>query len=258
MHILLKSLTIVSSLIAGLHAMESDPGNPEFPNEIAGAVLTEIVKDNYIKEDFESFIEIVRSLKTVCKAWNAKIDRSFMHEAMVLGCELIFPEFLGGKLIFRPAMIGDMGKIELKISDLWNPLGGTFNLSQCSYTANYLSISTGYRKVQRPENRGKMEIWFAPRFLIEKELGAMAGYFKPLMDSWKQDHAPVGIFWTTNENNLYDYEYLTTENMERLSKTNLYGNYQKRLIILGGMFLQFLPWGRASCGDEEFQVSFVN
>ena len=225
MNILLKSLTIVSSLIAGLHAMECDSNNPELPNEMTHAVLTEIVKDNYIKEDFENFIEIVRPLRTVCKDWNSIIDKKFMHKAMVLGCELICPGFLNGKLIYTPQ---DGGKvIELLISDLWNPLEGTFDLLQCGDTGEYLSISTGYHKGNRPENDGKVEIWFAPRFLVKKEIDTTAGYLKAIFPSKWSESAQVGMLVTSGWGMLCMYDYLTTENVDNLSKINLYENWKK-------------------------------
>lgn len=144
------------------------------------------------------------------------------------GHEAIYQRFLNGVLIYRPDGKSDNGRINLRISDLVNPLEGTFDLSQCGDTGNYLSISTGYRKVKRPENASKVEIWFAPRFLIERELGTTAGHFKPIIDNWKQDVAPVGMFWTWGDwDDLGWYDYLTTENMENLSKIDLYENWKK-------------------------------
>ena len=230
MNILLKSLTIVSSLIAGLQAIESDSNKPELPNEMTYAVLTEFVKDNYIKEDFENFIEIVRPLRTVCQTWNAIIDNNFMHKAMALGCEQICPGFLNGKLIYTPQ---DGGKvIELLISDLWNPLEGTFDLSQCGDTGNYLSISTGYRKGKRPENADKLEIWFAPRFLVENEIDTTAGHLKIIFPSKWPESAQVGMLVTWGGSYKMDeYGYLTTENVDNLSKINLYENWRRAAIL---------------------------
>jgi|GEM_PF-4995547 len=68
MNILLKSLTITLSLIAGLPAMENkntDLGNCAL--EFTSKILTEVVKDNYIDLIFPQFIESVRPLRTVCK-----------------------------------------------------------------------------------------------------------------------------------------------------------------------------------------------
>jgi serine/threonine protein kinase len=144
------------------------------------------------------------------------------------GHEAIYQRFLNGVLIYRPNGDGnDNGRINLPIRELGNPLEGTFDLSRCGDTGKYLSIATGYRKGKKPENASKVEIWFAPRFLIEKELNGSAAHFKPIMGNWKQE-APVGMFCTWGGwDSLSDYDYLTTESMDNLSKINLYENWTK-------------------------------
>lgn len=138
------------------------------------------------------------------------------------GYEEIYQRFLGGKLIYRPQEGSDVGRIEMPISALQNPLEGTFDLSQCGDTGKYLNISTGYRKEKRPENVNKVEIWFAPRFLIEQELQTTASHFQGIMGNW-YDTAPVGIFWTWGRwNNLSDYDYLVTLTMNDFYSDNLY------------------------------------
>jgi len=119
--------------------------------------------------------------------------------------EAIYKRFLNGKLVYKPDI---NSKVELRIADLKDPLNGTFDLSRCGNTGNYLSISTGYRKRKKPENASKLEIWFAPRFLIEKELNTTAAHFKPIMGAWNKE-VPVGIFWTWGGwDNLGWYDYL--------------------------------------------------
>lgn len=83
--------------------------------------------------------------------------------------EHIYTRFLKGTLIYGPNPQNGQG-IELKISDLINPLEGMFDLSQCGHTSEFVSISTGYRKEMKLENKGKYEIFLAPRFMIEKKL----------------------------------------------------------------------------------------
>ena len=82
------------------------------------------------------------------------------------GHENIYERFLKGKLVYRPTEGSDVGKIELPIAALANPLEGTFDLSRCGDAAQYLSINTGIRKVQAPANASKVEIWFTPLFLV--------------------------------------------------------------------------------------------
>lgn len=88
--------------------------------------------------------------------------------------EDIHDRFLKGKLIYKPNKDNDIGKMELRIADLANPLEGEFDLSKCGDAGQYLSINTGYRKGFRPENKDKVDIWFTPRFLADRELSTMA------------------------------------------------------------------------------------
>ena len=93
------------------------------------------------------------------------------------GYEEVYERFLKGKLIYKPQEGSDVGRIDLPIAALANPLEGTFDLSKCGDAGNYFSISTGYRKQKIAKNESKVEIWFAPRFLIEKELKTTASHF---------------------------------------------------------------------------------
>jgi len=158
------------------------------------------------------------------------------------GYEAIYQEFLNGTLIYTDPQSGN--KITLPIRDLTNPLEGTFNLSRCGDTGKYLSISTGYRKRKKPENANKVEIWIAPRFLIEKELNDMAAHFETIMGNWKQE-AQVGIFWTWGgwAADDPDMDYLTTKNMGDLSKNDLYENWRTRESRYRAYFLR-----HATCG----------
>ena len=138
------------------------------------------------------------------------------------GYEEIYEMFLKGVLVYRPQEGSDVGKVEMPIAALDNPLGGTFDLSYCGDTGKYLSISTGYKKRKIAKNAEKLEIWFAPRFLIEKELETSATHFNSVFDSWNIS-APVGIFWTWGGWDRLDYfDSLTTKSMEDLETQNLY------------------------------------
>lgn len=253
MNILLKSLTITWSLFGGLQAMEIENNSPgNCAPEVACKFLLEVVKDNYIKHDFTNFLESVRPLREVCSDWNQIIDKGFMHKAMVLGCQQICPEFLNGKLIYRPKEGSDEGMVVFNILDLWNPLQGTFNLSKCGDTGQYLSISTGYRKVKKAENADKVEIWFTPWFL--KEIFPV---------KW-EDSAGVGIFWNWGGwNNLGWYDYLTSESADNLSKINLYEHWRKsalRNVSVNGVTMVMRTAalaGRESVGCGRYVSCFV-
>jgi hypothetical protein len=150
---------------------------------------------------------------------------------IVIGNEEIYRRFIQGKLIYKPDPNSDTGKLEFPISDLASPLEGNFDLTGCGESSQYLSISTGYRKGKKAQNSNKIEIWIAPRFLIEKEINSTAIHFQPIMDEWNSAAAPIGVFWTWGDwDDIGWYEYLATESNATLSNDNL---YEKWLFAIG-------------------------
>ena len=145
------------------------------------------------------------------------------------GYEDIYQRFLKGVLVYRPTQGSDVGKIELPIGALSNPLEGMFDLSRCGDTGKYLSIATGYRKGKNPQNKDKVEIWIAPRFMIEKELATTADHFKDIMDKWNKDRAPVGLFWTYGgwAADDHDMAYLTDNSFDQVGDSDLWEKYKK-------------------------------
>src|SRR3990167_6355937 len=157
------------------------------------------------------------------------------------GHEDIYERFLKGVLVYRPNEGSDVGKIELPIAALANPLEGTFDLSRCGDAAQYLSINTGIRKVQTPANASKVEIWFTPRFLVDKEMLQLAKnhHMREIIGNWDAARAPIGIFWTWGgwnaENQISYCDYLTTESMNDMGAENVFKKYQKRKSRRGGL-----------------------
>ena len=145
------------------------------------------------------------------------------------GYEDIYKRFLKGALVYRPTPGSDAGKIELPIGALANPLEGMFDLSWCGDTGKYLSIATGYRKGKNPQNKDKVEIWIAPRFMIEKELATTAGHFKEIMGKWNKDRAPVGLFWTYGvwAADDHDMDYLTDNSFDQVGDSDFWEKYKK-------------------------------
>jgi len=138
--------------------------------------------------------------------------------AIARGNEAIYELFRGGRLLYE-------GREVAQIATTFNPatLEGTFDLSRCGDAGRYLSIHTGYRKGKRAENKDKLEIWFVPKFLVERDLATTAAHFRPIMDQWT---APIGIFWTWgNWDNLGWYDYLVRKTPEELTSKNLYENW---------------------------------
>lgn len=143
--------------------------------------------------------------------------------------------YLNGRLIYKPNQDNDIGKIEMRVADLANSLDGTFDLSQCGNAGKYLSISTGYKKGWKSENDKKIEIWFVPRFLVEKQINGNASHFKTIFPAQWQKTAPVGIFWTGGGwKNIGNYNYLTNRNLDCLSNNNLHAYYTQARSIRNG------------------------
>ena len=137
-------------------------------------------------------------------------------------------QFMRGKLIYKPDpnIVGkaqsDRETRVFPIGSLLNPFEGEFDLTGCENTWKYLSIHAGYKKEKIAANKYKVEIWFVPRFVIERELNGAARHFQTIMNSWSADLAPIGIFWTEENEDLKYYDYLTTQSPENLSDNNLY------------------------------------
>jgi hypothetical protein len=200
----------------------------QLPVEVKDSILKETLMLDRLQN--KSFFEVCKNLSLVCQNW-----KQTRENAKRWVCDYFniaeknkddFWRFFEGKLIYRPNLNRDEGRVHLFISALPNPLEGEFDLSSCGDTGKVLSINTGYRKGKKEENANKTEIWTAPWFLIEGELDTMATHFKPTMDSWKQEQAPVGMFWTWGGcDNLARYDYLASESTINLSKNDLYKNW---------------------------------
>lgn len=141
------------------------------------------------------------------------------------GYEDIYRLLIGGKLIYKPNQDNDDGRIEIPFSTLAKPLKGTFDLSRFGDIGQYISISTGYRKEQKAENKDKTEVWIVPKFIVEKNLSSSAKHLAPIMHKFT---SPIGIFWTcggrdNSTEQMEWYDYLTTQNFADISNgENLY------------------------------------
>jgi len=142
-----------------------------------------------------------------------------------LGHEEDYLRFINGILIYKPNKDNDLGRIEIPFSSLSNPLEGTFDLSECGDTGQYLSISTGYRKGKKAGNASKVEVWIVSKFVVEREVSSSARHLAPILGSFT---SPLGLFWTSGGwDNMDWYDYLTSSSFEEISSENLYENYKK-------------------------------
>lgn len=195
-------------------------------------LLKEICQDPYEQacQDFQRDEETQQPLSSQLLAQKKGLFEKYQiyksHHALLIQngyTEESFQHFLNGKLIYRPNVNSDEGKIEMCIVDLVNPLESEFDLSGCGDAGQYLSINTGYRKGKIAANANKLEIWFVPKFLVEKELNTTAGHFRGIMSKWT---APIGIFWTWGGwDKMEWYDYMVTKTPNELSQKNLYENW---------------------------------
>jgi hypothetical protein len=143
--------------------------------------------------------------------------------AIARGYEEIYERFLRGVLIYKPNKDNDIGRIDLPIASLLNPLESMFDLSRCGNAGQYLSISTGYRKGKVAANSSKYEVWIAPKFVVASEVGRTASHYRDIMSTWS---APFGLFYTYGGwDKLEWYDYLVTSSPEEISSKNLYENW---------------------------------
>lgn len=147
--------------------------------------------------------------------------------------EETYQTFLNGKLVYRPTPGSDEGKIELKISDFLNPFKGTFNLSSCDYTSQYLTITTD-PSVFFKRDTDKLNMLIAPHFLIHKYISTTTKPFENIMAKWKKDTAPVAIFWRCgSDDDLTWFDYLVSSSSSIMSSRNLYENWLSSVACAG-------------------------
>ncbi|RZI45263.1 hypothetical protein [Candidatus Finniella inopinata] len=138
--------------------------------------------------------------------------------------EAIYKKFLTGKLIYRPTPGNDDGMKVFSIADLSYPLGGTFDLSKFGDTWQHLNIATGYRTGKSEKNRSKVEMWIAPRFLIDQTRCSSTDPFIGIMGNWSTD---IGLFWTWGGWPVhYDtMDSLTNKTFDQLGHKNLFEHW---------------------------------
>jgi hypothetical protein len=238
MHAIKKSLSsavVLTTFLLTTSAFAMDAVPSEFPHEVKSLIVKQAAYQKCEEEKIPVTLnKTLGNLALVCKEWKGIIVDEMTVGAPswkawygVVGHENIYQQFLNGTLIYRPNPQSDEGMIQLKISGLINPLEGTFDLSKCSDAGKDLSISTGYRKGMKSENKDKLEIWLAPRFMIEKKLKSSASHLEPIMGNWKEETAPIGILWSWGAwEDLSWYDYLTSQGASVISSKNLYDNWQ--------------------------------
>ena len=150
---------------------------------------------------------------------------------------------LDGKLIYT---LDSGEKTPFSIKNLVK-INGTFDSSDEIFREIYENLlitidPEQFFSVKEISNRLVMLI--APRFLIEEKIGSSAKPFEQIMDNWKEDQAPIGIFWRMEDwKDLGWYNYLTSKNVTEISKINLYDNLDlSRTRITRPTPLLPVPW----------------
>ncbi len=174
-------------------------------------------------------------LRLVCKRWRNVLDVSSQEDnkgageddkgpgssVMVMSvmetCMKLYrssvdlDRFLKGVLQYKLNTDNDEGMVTLKISDFKN---GTFDLSECGGTAENLVITTNLSEFFA-EHEDKVVIGFFLRYLVKKQIDTTASHFKPIMEKWDRDKAPVSIFLRWGSwNDLTWYDYITQSTFE--------------------------------------------
>jgi hypothetical protein len=191
------------------------------------------------KHDLEHRLEQERALKSLVITQQSTLSRAVGRGVVIpeiaKGYEEGYLQFINGKLIYSPIPGNNVGRIDLPIAELANPLMGIFDLSRCGNTGQYLSIATGYKNGQISANAKKTEIWLAPRFLIKNEIRTSPVHFKEIMDDW-QPTAPLGIFWTWGSHAAAadNFDYLANQSIADISNNNLFEKWSAAKRSHGG------------------------
>lgn len=105
-----------------------------------------------------------------------ELSRHIVIPEIARGHEVVYRQFLRGKVVYKPNKNNDEGREEFSISSLPNPLRGTFDIRKCGDSDKHLSISTGFRTEKNPSNASKYEVWIVPQFVLQKDPRAKALY----------------------------------------------------------------------------------
>ncbi len=165
-----------------------------------------------------------------------------LHEVSanpVLNGELVYTPQKGEKKLFKiMELIKEDGSIDLSNKDVFGD------------AADHLLITTDPEKFFNViQNSKRLIILIAPKFLIEEKLESPAvKHFQPIMGKWKEDKAPIGIFFRMESwDDLSGYDYLTNVNLVTLSENNLFKNWKETKTTRDSKWSRdYLGWDRQS------------
>ena len=216
-------MAIVLSLSAGLQAMELEGEGTDVKSE-QGQTPQQHKRINLTstqKENAHKMWLLKQAIDEDNLLWIPEEVQKFiggkLHELRanpVLDGELVYtgkPE----KAIFKiGGLVKEDGCIDLSNQDIFGD------------TADNLLITIDPAMFFHVDDESiKLLILIAPKYLIEEKIETTASHFKPIMDKWNVDQAPIGIFYRMEHwNNLAWFVYLTSHDLYSISKNNLYEN----------------------------------
>lgn len=225
MNILFKSIAIVLSLSAGLQAMEVE-GESESVKSEQGQMLQEdkrIGRTSTQKENAHKMWLLKQAIDEEKLPWlpeelkyviGGKLHELYLYENPVLRGELVYT----GKPEKRTFKIGDLlkedGCIDLSNKQIFEDSSEqVFITTDPAMFFHFDATSI------------KLAVLIAPKFLIEEKIETTASNFKPIMDKWNVDLAPIGLFYRMQRwNDLSCYYYLVAATARSLSKNDLFEN----------------------------------
>lgn len=193
-----------------------------------------IVRNLWIGSDIDpmiieylSFEDVQYTLPQVCKCWYNIIEALFLKKEARLKehyniSEIDYQTLKGMSIRYKPDPESDKGIKISKIPAFVSPFGYDFNLSKCGEAGKHVRIQIDYRREKDPQSKDKMEVWIAPKFIVQKDLSTTAAHYEPIMSEWLPE-ASFGIFYTWW--NWYDmnwYSYLVTHAPCELNEKNCF------------------------------------
>jgi hypothetical protein len=147
----------------------------------------------------------------------SNIIKGNLHEVThinpVLDGKLIYTPHKGKKTTFEiKHFVNTNGCIDLP-NEIFGGISEYFLLT--TDLEQFFSINEDSDSIN--EDSDKLVMLIAPRFLIEEKIGSTAKPFKPIMDNWKEEQAPIGIFWRMQSWDVRVYMYLISNNLDQIS-----------------------------------------
>ncbi len=233
------------------------------------ACLEALDKDNKIDSSSGNLAKLGDKLALLTEKWKDIAQKGMISNTPLWKTlhgvtpedEAIFQIFSKAKLVYKPNVNNDEGKIELLFSKFVNLHNGVFDLSKCDEADKYLRFTTNPSIFFALEeaNNAKLNIFMAPHYLINKFITTAAKPFDGIIHNWKKATVPIAFFlrmssWT---NAAYFY-YLTTKSVEQLSNERGAILYDATLHRGGSAWrdTQTLLVCNTKC--KKFHVCFVN